>query len=1346
MKTKKIVYIVTLLAALLSITPFIHAQSQYQLPNSDFEDWSGATFDGQIQPKDWNYCNVTQFGFNFNFSDRQQGRSGYCAKVEDRDMVVIGINGGTSPGYIALGHPWAYVPSLGETDKATAGCYGGISWTHRPDTVTLWIKRTGSHTTQENYNIVFYAWNGTAKGMSYGDKNGNCTQIPESFAGVSGGGLIDEESDIRLALDANSCQTAQVANEVCEAYFFEKREYNNWTQLRIPVYYLNDQVPQKCNLILSAGNYPAGRSNDNLYAGNALWVDDVHLIYSSKIQKLYVGNREWKGFNPDAPVQTYSLGNGATTIPDIYAVRGAGTETNNNGLSANFPGRRLSASECVITKGQVDGAPTTIVVTSEDGSSTTTYQINFVSAASNNARLADITVNGTTVSGFNAYVNTYSVALPYGTTSAPVVAAEAQDGGATVNITQPTSPTGTATIHVTAADGSSTQTYTLNFSVAQLTDNTLQDILVDGVSLAGFSPSKSNYTVSLPLGTTAAPSIVPVSAYASGVQTITVTNDLTNGCLITVSVPGNSVTKNYRITYKVEASSNSQLSDLKVGGTTVAGFSPSVTSYTVALPLGTTVAPAITWTAGDAYQTIAFSDGGLTAASKITVTAANGSQTIYRVTFTVAQSSNCSLAGIALDGTPLETFHADTLAYLVTLPAGTNKAPAITYTAGDAFQTVTLSQGGLAGVSRITVKAGDGTTRVYTIRFQVTKSLNAFLKMIYLDGDSLEGFASATLDYNLVLPTPTAPIVSVDKEPGQTITISQPGTYGTARIVVQPEEGEANVYTINFLSSAVPAPAARPFDLLDPLTDPLLADIKLDGVSLAGFSPTTYTYVDSLPARTYNVPAIMPVPRTYIKEITVAYGSVNRPTRIHVVAEDGIATADYQIAFPVRKLDDTTLSDLIIEGVDYTFVPTQNTYNISLPYGTTTMPAITPERRYDEQEVVITTTATIATASTATVVVNAPSGNSRTYTLHFSVAPSGQENSLTAIVVDGVGLLDLSAGPYIDVVLPYQATDLVVATATKRYAEQSVIINPGGLFQPTTIRVLSGQAGVRDTLYTLNPVRTLNDPASLIDIQADGVTLPAFKADQYTYILPVTSTPTITYTPFAGAVVTPVASDTKHWEVEVESADGTYDHTYSVYFYYTSDVIPSNNFRTWENTLYNAKLKPKGWMVPADLYSKFSFVGTHTFGDEVRQCKGLEEGYFPDASEGAETVNLQSFFSAFTIAGTYPGIMTIGTLHMHLTTGGASTSSVDGGIVFRNTPDTVKLDSKPINSTRVNNWRFLFNIHTAGGTWKENLHAGPYDSEHMGQWETNIIPLTYNGAPDSLNIIINSMHDESVEL
>ena len=58
------------------------------------------------------------------------------------------------------------------------------------------------------------------------------------------------------------------------------------------------------NIIFSASNYPNFRANSGLYAGNSLYVDDVELIYSSKIQKLFIKGKdgvekEWKGFDPN---------------------------------------------------------------------------------------------------------------------------------------------------------------------------------------------------------------------------------------------------------------------------------------------------------------------------------------------------------------------------------------------------------------------------------------------------------------------------------------------------------------------------------------------------------------------------------------------------------------------------------------------------------------------------------------------------------------------------------------------------------------------------------------------------------------------------------------------------------------------------------------------------------------------------------------------------------------------------------------------------------------------------------------------------------------------------------------
>ena len=85
---------------------------------------------------------------------------------------------------------------------------------------------------------------------------------------------------------------------------------------------------------------------------------------------------------------------------------------------------------------------------------------------SSDATLADLTVDGVTVTGFAPATEEYNVELPFGTTVVPAVAGTKNDPYAkSVVVTQATSVNGSATVVVTAEDNS-TKTYTINFSVA----------------------------------------------------------------------------------------------------------------------------------------------------------------------------------------------------------------------------------------------------------------------------------------------------------------------------------------------------------------------------------------------------------------------------------------------------------------------------------------------------------------------------------------------------------------------------------------------------------------------------------------------------------------------------------------------------------------------------------------------------------------------------------------------------------------------------------------------------------------------------------------------------------------
>lgn len=340
-----------------------------QLPDPHFEDWS-SKFKDEPQLQDWHGSNVSQIGLKFVFMSAKPGRTGKCAYVTDRLVGAPKLNlAEVGPGYITLGKPWQYLKGL-SINSATAGTEGGIEWTYRPDTLAVWIRRVGPNTDKEDFHVLYYAWSGTSKSSRYKNKAGGCTTTER----------INEESDIRSATDGNECGVDEPAKQIAEGWLRARARYDEWTQVKVPILYKSDGKPAMCNVIFSSGNYPAFRANDGLYDGNALYVDDVELIYSSRIDRLVINGREWKDFNPDTEaVQTYRLTANSQQPIAIQALRGIGTLTNIKDEKARFNGRKLGSGEMTVQPGEVNGAPWVITVKAEDGSSTHVYTIRIVS-------------------------------------------------------------------------------------------------------------------------------------------------------------------------------------------------------------------------------------------------------------------------------------------------------------------------------------------------------------------------------------------------------------------------------------------------------------------------------------------------------------------------------------------------------------------------------------------------------------------------------------------------------------------------------------------------------------------------------------------------------------------------------------------------------------------------------------------------------------------------------------------------------------------------------------------------------------------------------------------------------
>ena len=1681
---------------LLLMADTIQAQ---QLPNASFEDWSGAQFDGNIQPASWNVSNVTQFGFKFNFAYREAGHTGsYCLRVQDREIGAAGITE-VSPGYFSLGQPWVYIESLTKVSYATAGTEGGMSFTYRPDSMSVWIKRTGNNTDKEDFYLLYYAWSGTAKSSKYKGKNGSCTSVSKT----------NEESDIRIALDGNECGTDQKANQIAEGMWRERKTYGNWTNIKVPIYYFNNDAPTMMNIIFSASNYPNYRANSGLYDGNSLWVDDVSLIYSSKIQKLYIDDKEWKGFDPNnTGEQVYSLGQNATTLPKIEAKRGIGSLTNAHGETANFTGRTLSGKEITITNGEIDGAPTTITVRAEDGSSTTTYKIKFVRAASTNSKLAGLSVNGEPIAAFSANTLNYTYELPYGTTDVPVVSAEKAEDGQTVSITQPTSTTEKATVVVTAADKKTTSTYTIQFAVALLSDNTLKDIKVNGNSVPGFTPTQTIYRVSLPVGTTVMPTVEAVSAYPAGAQTITHTPpaQVEGGQYqISVTTPGNPVAKVYKLNFKLEASSYTYLSDLKMGR--YINFQPDVLTYYVNLPLGTTELPEVTYVPGDPYQTITVEEGGLDGTTRVIVTAANGDQSIYKIIVSTEKSDVKTLQNILLDGVPLEGFSPDKVQYNVQLPIGTEILPAITVKQGDEYQTVSIVSGGLNGTTRITVTAGNGETmvyqitfsvekatnntlrmitldgvdlegfnpevdeytiklpmgttkqpevgwtpndeyqtisvrkgtaitddvkitvrpqsgtsrtytlhftlevsgntalsmiyldgvalegfhadtlnyvdtlpagkseipkvtydkgdaeqkvlaiaegyvysltvtapsgakRTYTITFIVQKSENAFLKMIYLNGDSLPDFDKNVLAYEVELTAATCPVIAVDKENGQQVTITTPYGEGTARIRVQPEQGAANTYTILFKKTAqtavqlqnilldgvaiedfspvktdyavdfkgtrpvltweagegqtvqrlekqdtvllvvsagadyatytiafrrtlsddatlaailldgvalaafvptntnytinLPAGATMPVVTyqaghpaqtiimggLEPmktgitvqaengasniytltfavalysdatladlqveghtigyqptkteytlsldegmpmpaihytaregqsvvLSEPndneqritvtaendttityiikytrtisgnaLLADILLDGVSLAGFAPDHFAYVDSLPMRTKTIPSVFPVGQLPGQTITTYFSAPDGVTKIHVEAPNGTDTQDYTIAFPVRKSSNAALTDLYLNSdeVEIHFHPDTLHYTVLMPYQATEVPQMTYEASAEQTVEVVSR----PLGETSEIRVHAEDGTERVYTVLFQKQYSAKANLLDSLIVVETGaVLPISTDTQ-TISLPYGTRNMTIRYK-KAFDEQTVWVQAGGINKPTVITVQSNRPDEEAVTYTLTPTVVTQDPATLTGITVDGTALADFDRNRFTYICNRTSTktPQVLTTQESGEVVT-VVSDLWHWQAQVSAQDRT--NTYTVYFHYPNEVIPNADFTDWTKTANSKTDKPIAWNAPGDYIN--TYLGTAKAGNTVQK-------------ESETVVHLENTQWA-ALAGPVPAVINLAQMSANFAVAGGSTTTPSGFIAFHNTPDEVSMNYKyPTKAGNGARFRYIFFDAVGASHTFDNL-----DANESNDYKTVSLPLTTNGiSVNGMDIIIDA--------
>ncbi|MEN8155556.1 MAG: RICIN domain-containing protein [Bacteroidota bacterium] len=279
-----------------------------------------------------------------------------------------------------------------------------------------------------------------------------------------------------------------------------------------------------------------------------------------------------------------------------------------------------------------------------------------ITVISNDATLSDLTVGGTTVTGFDSAVTIYDVVLPFGSTAIPPVLGTPNDNGANaVETTTATLPLPSTTVITVTAENGTVLTHTVNFTEADENANndaTLGDLMVNGESVAGFSADIFVYNIELVYGTTF--DSVQVSAIAADANALSVdvtqVAELPGDASVTVKAEDAVSTQTYIIHFTVTApSTDATLSTLTIDGIPVNGFTPAKTEYTVELPYGEINVPFIWAEANDQNATIDTTQAiSLPGEATLVVTAEDGITTVtYTVYFTMAPNSDATLSSLS---------------------------------------------------------------------------------------------------------------------------------------------------------------------------------------------------------------------------------------------------------------------------------------------------------------------------------------------------------------------------------------------------------------------------------------------------------------------------------------------------------------------------------------------------------------------------------------------------------------------------------------------------------------------------------------------------------------------------
>lgn len=725
------------------------------------------------------------------------------------------------------------------------------------------------------------------------------------------------------------------------------------------------------------------------------------------------------------------------------------------------------------------------------------------------------------------------------------------DGGAftqrRITLSYNTYSIGSCTIKVTATSGSDTasEEFTIYFSDGKIEAT---DIQRGGRSLTGFRTDQMDYTDSID-----ALDDVPNYDVMTSRETAVVTktqNDVGEETIVTISISetdndGNTINeKIYRIT--VTRLKTSYLNDIMIDGVSLAGFDKSVTNYDVSIPYASTSLPTVSVVKGDPSQTISkvqASNSSYTAIMGVVTT--DGRLRGYTVNFVrETNDSDATLKKLTMDGRFESAFEPFKKEYTYeiqevnfdfmfqnTFYSGeTNNGGATVVGSRATF--VRQINGDQLGTAVVRVTAVDGTVAEYTIKITVKATVplpsnDATLSIIRVNGVDVPGFTSDNLDYTVRITHEEAVGVMVTAETtdrGASITMMIQPVFTSddeesklTRITVMAEDGTVKIYSVNVIKES-----------RFPSQDSALLDVKADGVTLQGFSPTVLNYTKELPLDTTVVPTLTFTQSdanatvvTNIGDFDVKEdGRKEAIVSLVVTAVDTTFTTTYTVTFivnPSPPSSDATLSTIKVNGIEVQgFRPDKLSYLVRITHEEAASIRVEAEKNHPKATIdgILQPFFIEESEERQQSVINvmAEDGTPMTYSIHIvkEARVLSQDSALTDIKSDGVTLPGfVPTKVNYTVQLPWDTTVVPTLTYSASDVRATVDFNQGRLQlkedggkEAVATLIVTADDPAYTTTYTVNFIvdpRPLSTDANLAFLKIAGVDLESFDTNQLTY-------------------------------------------------------------------------------------------------------------------------------------------------------------------------------------------------------------------------------------------------------